>query len=92
MIVAVKLFGSLEKLAERKIIEINIEENNNIEVKTVLKKLIEIINKEEFKNILESPGNYVIFVDGVEISALNGLNSLIKNGSEIVIVPVVHGG
>jgi len=90
MVVTVKLFGSLEKLAERKTVEINVE--NKVEVKAILKKLIESINKEEFKNILESSGSCVIFIDGIEISALNGLKTLVKEGSEIIIVPVVHGG
>jgi len=90
MVVTVKLFGSLEKLAERKTVEINVE--NKVEVKAILKKLIESINKEEFKNILESSGSCIIFIDGIEISALNGLKTLVKEGSEIIIVPVVHGG
>jgi molybdopterin converting factor small subunit len=90
MVVTVKLFGSLEKLAERKTVEINVE--NKVEVQAILKKLIESINKEEFKNILESSGSCVIFIDGIEISALNGLKTLVKEGSEIIIVPVVHGG
>jgi molybdopterin converting factor small subunit len=90
MVVTVKLFGSLEKLAERKTVEINVE--NKVEVQAILKKLIESINKEEFKNILESSGSCIIFIDGIEISALNGLKTLVKEGSEIIIVPVVHGG
>ena len=91
MVITVKLYGSLERFAERKTIEINIE-NKIIELKTVLKKLIELINKKEFKNVLESPGSCVIFVNGIEISALNGLNTLVKDRSEITIIPIVHGG
>ncbi|MBS7655982.1 MoaD/ThiS family protein [Candidatus Bathyarchaeota archaeon] len=90
MVVNVKLFGSLEKLAGNKIIEIKIEKE--VELNTILKKLIELIGKEEFKNALESSGNCVIFVDGIEASALNKLNTLVKDGSEVAIVPVVHGG
>ncbi len=90
MVITVKFFGSLERLAKRKTIEINIV--NKVELKDILKKLIELINEKEFKNLLESPGSCVIFIDGIEISALNGLKTLVKNGSEVTIVPVIHGG
>jgi molybdopterin converting factor small subunit len=90
MIVNVKLFGSLEKLAGNKIVEIEIEKE--VELKIILKKLIELINKEEFRNALESSGSCVVFVNGIEISALNKLNTLVKDGSEVAIVPVAHGG
>lgn len=90
MVVNVKLYGSLEKLAGNKIVEVKIEKE--AELKIILKKLIELIGKEEFKNALESSSNYVIFVNGIEASALNKLNTLVKDGSEVVIVPVAHGG
>jgi molybdopterin synthase sulfur carrier subunit len=34
----------------------------------------------------------LILVNGREISVLNGLESKLKDGDEIVFVPVVHGG
>jgi len=42
---------------------------------------------------LENPKpNALILVNGREISVLNGLQTRVKNGDEIVFVPVVHGG
>ncbi len=42
---------------------------------------------------LEDPRpNMLILVNGKEISVLNGLRTDIKNGDEIVLIPVVHGG
>ncbi len=42
---------------------------------------------------LETPKpNALILVNGREISVLNGLDTKVKNGDEIVFVPVVHGG
>ena len=42
---------------------------------------------------LEDPRpNALILVNGREISVLNGLETNLKNGDEIVLVPVVHGG
>ncbi|HLN45060.1 MAG TPA: MoaD/ThiS family protein [Candidatus Sulfotelmatobacter sp.] len=36
--------------------------------------------------------NALILVNGREISILNGLDTALKDGDEIVFVPVVHGG
>ena len=36
--------------------------------------------------------NALILVNGIEISVLNGLETKVKDGDEIVLVPVVHGG
>lgn len=36
--------------------------------------------------------NALILVNGKEISVLNGMNTVLKDGDELTIVPVVHGG
>jgi len=36
--------------------------------------------------------NALILVNGREISVLNGLQTKVTNGDEVVFVPVVHGG
>ena len=36
--------------------------------------------------------NSLILVNGKEISVLNGLETSLKDGDEVVFVPVVHGG
>jgi molybdopterin synthase sulfur carrier subunit len=42
---------------------------------------------------LEDPRpNALILLNGREISVLNGLETKLKDGDEIVLVPVVHGG
>jgi molybdopterin synthase sulfur carrier subunit len=42
---------------------------------------------------LETPKpNALIIINGREISVLNGLDTKVKDGDEIVFVPVVHGG
>lgn len=42
---------------------------------------------------LEQPKSKVlILVNGKEISVLNGLETKVKDGDEVVFVPVVHGG
>jgi molybdopterin synthase sulfur carrier subunit len=39
-----------------------------------------------------SQPNALILVNGREISVLNGLQTGLKDGDEVVFVPVVHGG
>ena len=34
----------------------------------------------------------LILVNGREISVMNGLNTALKDGDEVVLVPVAHGG
>ena len=42
---------------------------------------------------LEDPRpNALILVNGREIGVLNGLETKLKDGDEVVLVPVVHGG
>ena len=36
--------------------------------------------------------NSLMLVNGREISILNGLDTALKDGDEVVFVPVVHGG
>jgi molybdopterin converting factor small subunit len=36
--------------------------------------------------------NALILVNGKEVSVLQGLNTKIKDGDELVLIPVVHGG
>ncbi len=40
----------------------------------------------------ESRLNSLILVNGREISVLSGLETALKDGDEVVFVPVVHGG
>ena len=42
---------------------------------------------------LEDPRpNAIILVNGKEISVLNGLETEVRDGDEIVFIPVIHGG
>jgi molybdopterin converting factor small subunit len=40
----------------------------------------------------DAVSNGLILVNGREISVLNGLETKLNDGDEIVFVPVVHGG
>ena len=44
------------------------------------------------ENLEEPKPNALVLVNGREISVLNGLATKVRDGDEIVFVPVVHGG
>jgi molybdopterin synthase sulfur carrier subunit len=68
--------------------------------RVVLRELISEIIKElpKLKQSLINPQledprpNALILVNGREISVLDGLETKLKDGDEVVLVPFVHGG
>lgn len=51
------------------------------------------IEKELIDPILKTPEpNALILLDGVDINNLKGLDTNLKDGSELVILSVTHGG
>ena len=40
----------------------------------------------------DSRSNTLVLINGREISVLNGLETKLNEGDEIVFIPVVHGG
>jgi len=43
-------------------------------------------------NPLEDPSSYLVLVEGVEVGNLEGLDTPLKDGQKLVVIPVVHGG
>lgn len=94
MVVTVKLIGELRRISGKNQLSIKCEES------TSLKDLFNTIAQEtpEFKTSLlsnqydDSKTNALILVNGREISVLNGLETNLNDGDEIILIPVVHGG
>lgn len=67
-----------------------------ISLREAINKIVE--EKPSLKRVLIDPEledprpNALILVNGKEISVLNGLETLLKDGDEVVFVPVIHGG
>ena len=94
MSITVRFVGSLRNIIGKSKITLNIDE------KITLKELIGLI-VEEFPQAkrtlidpeLEDPRpNALIIVNDREISVLNGLETVLKDGDKVVFVPVSHGG
>jgi MoaD family protein len=94
--VKVRLIGIFRVLSGKSRFPVELEEEPAI-VKKVIQKLVETFSPE-FKETLVDPElkdprpNALILVNGKDISVLEGLETEVKKGDEIVIVPVSHGG
>ena len=69
---------------------------NIVSLREVVRKIVEELPKLKRVLIdleLEDPRpNTLILVNGKEVSVLNGLDTVLKDGDDVVFVPVVHGG
>jgi MoaD family protein len=90
----VKFIGALRHLSGKTQFTTNFQEEISI------RGLLEKISQEnpELKRTFfdqelnDSRSNSLILVNGREISVLNGFETKLSDGDEIVFVPVVHGG
>jgi len=93
--VEVRFLGIFQKLSGKKCFQVKLEEPAT--VRKVIMKLTETFSVE-FKRVLldselEDPRpNSLILVGGKEISALQGLETEVKDSEEVILVPIVHGG
>jgi len=94
--VKVRLIGIYRLLSGKSKIRVELEEEPAV-VRKVIQKLVEVFSPD-FKDALIDPElkdprpNALILVNGKEISILDGLETKIDKGDEIVLVPVSHGG
>jgi molybdopterin synthase sulfur carrier subunit len=89
-----RFVGNFRNLAGKG--KFTLELSEGILLKEAIKQIIEKFPKIERALIdpeLDDPKpNTLIIVNGREISVLNGLETLLKDGDEVVFVPVSHGG
>jgi len=94
--VRVKLTGILRGMSGKEEVILNFERPTT--VKEVIFRLAEMFSIEFRRALIDSElnspkPNALILLNGREVSVLPmGLESEVKNGDEIVIIPVTHGG
>ncbi len=94
MSLKVKFIGALRHLTGKTQLTISYQESMS------LRQLLEKMSQEhpELKRTFtdqplnDAKSNSLILVNGREISVLNGYETKLNKGDEIVLVPVVHGG
>ena len=94
MVIVVKLIGALRHLAGKK--QLNINYQNGLSINQLIKQMnLEISGLKNIftdQELNDSRSNALILVNGVEISALGGLETKLKDADEVIFVPVIHGG
>ena len=79
----IRALGVFKELLKNKLLTIKLKKNAS--VKSLVQKLV----GSEVNNVWL---NALILVNGKEISVLNGLETIVSDGDEIVFLPVSHGG
>ena len=94
MVLTIKFIGAMRHLTGKPQLTLNYEKE--ISLKELLAKISQetpaLEKSFSDQQITNSNSNALILVNGREISVLNGLETKLYDGDEIVFVPVVHGG
>jgi molybdopterin converting factor small subunit len=94
MAVTFKFIGSLRSMSGKSKFTLNLEDN--VPLGEVMKKVSDELPKlgrvlmDSDREIASS--NALILVNGKDISVLDGLKTLLRDGDEVTLVPVLHGG
>lgn len=95
MEITVKFFGVFRGISGKSKLTVNFE-NMAVSLKDAIEKIVKEMPK--LKRVLIDPEledprpNTLILVNGKEISVLNGLETMLKNGDEVVFISVLHAG
>lgn len=94
MPLTVKFIGALRHLSGKTQLTVNFQEGISIKelVDKISQELPELKRTFSDQELNDSRSNSLILVNGREISVLNGYETKLNDGDEIVFVPVVHGG
>ncbi|MCL2172110.1 MAG: MoaD/ThiS family protein [Nitrososphaerota archaeon] len=99
MAINIKFVGALRHIAGKSK-KVTIDNNNciaNFTVNDLIQKTITDIPEIKADIITQQTNgatklNVLILVNDREISVLNGIDTVLSNGDEVVFIPVVHGG
>jgi molybdopterin converting factor small subunit len=92
--VTVKFMGVLHQVFKKKQVKLNFA--RSLTVKEVVEKLAET-SPEAKRSVLEMESSQIhpallVLVNGKEISALDKADTRVRDGDEIVLISVSHGG
>ena len=89
-----RFVGSLRSLSGEEIVTLELQKR--LSLKEAMKRIVKEKPKLNGAFVLNQPEKLrtamLILVNGKEISVLKGLETTIKNGDELVFVPILHGG
>jgi molybdopterin synthase sulfur carrier subunit len=94
MAITVKFLGALRQISGAGELALNIK--GALSIKELMNKIVREVPALKpsliHQQLEDLRSNALILVNGREISVLNCLETNLKDGDEIVFVPVVHGG
>jgi len=88
--ITVELLGVYQRLFGKKVLSLQLDRPAN--VKEVISKLSKLRPHQLRPSVNNSLADTIILLNKVEIGVLKGLDTKIKNGDKIVIIPATHGG
>jgi molybdopterin synthase sulfur carrier subunit len=94
MVANVKFIGSFRSISGMDKFALKLADS--VPLRNVVKKIVHELPR--LKQALIDPGlgeprtSMLVLVNGKEISVLQGLETVIKDGDDVVFVPVLHGG
>lgn len=83
--IAIRLLGGAKKAVGRPMVELD---RNSATISEILNFLQDISSEPR----LLQPGNLIVAVNGVDSAAVAGANTVVKDGDDVTVVTVVHGG
>jgi molybdopterin converting factor small subunit len=92
----VRFYGVLKTAAETEGLELDFD--TVVSIRQLVSRLVNVIARPEFEaNLIDADlkdprPNALILVSGTEIGALNGVDTALRDGDEVVFLPVAHGG
>ena len=94
MTITVKLVGAFRHFLGTSELELPFKNLDSVsDLMTALTEYLPEIERTLVYQQLKNPGpNALILVNSKEIGVLDGVDTKLKDGDEIVLVPVVHGG
>ena len=91
--VSFKLFGLLRSILEKRVVGLDIPDNSTVRV--AVDKLVEIGGIQLGAIILNGDhvsGNLIVLLNQKDIDILDGEDTLVNDGDEIILLPHVQGG
>ena len=93
MPLTLKFIGALRQISGKTQLTVNFQEELSLkDLITKISQEMPQLEKTFSDQLNDSRSNALVLINGREISVLNGLETKLNDGDEIVFIPVVHGG
>jgi molybdopterin synthase sulfur carrier subunit len=94
VVVTIRFVGAFRSVSGKSKLAIKFEDVTPLReaVKRILKEMPKLERALIDPDLEDPRPNTLILVNGKEISVLNGLETMLEDGDEVVFVPVIHGG